>query len=216
METYYYKILSLRYPHALLVYVYPTKAAPLYTKPLVCPPPHTHAAGLRRLLDLACYKWERLWCSCVCCGRDRQTDRRTDTQSSSLRRPPCSTSPKASHNIISTNNTLNVPHTQYMHVKIIIFLHELHGSFCNCYSFSFCAFFCACLFCCNFLFTAKVHKLRNNNKVSSLTTEQYYWVWFSLDTKRQLQVVPTTIIRLLCTFSSLIFLLLHFITNAGI
>lgn len=179
METYYYKILSLRYPHALLVYVYPTKAAPLYTKPLVCPPPpHTRcraeaAAGLGMLQMGKIVMFLRVLRQRQ---TDRQTDGRTDTQSSSLRRPPCSTSPKASHNIISTNNTLNVPHTQYMHVKIIIFLHELHGSFCNCYSFSFCAFFFACLFCCNFLFTVKVHKLRNNNKVSSLTTEQYYWV----------------------------------------
>lgn len=141
METYHYKILSLRYPHALLVYVYPTKAAPLYTKPLVCPPPpHTHcraeaAAGLGMLQMGKIVMFLRVL-------RQRQTDRRTDTQSSLLRRPPCSTSPKASHNIISTNNTLNVPHTQYMHVKIIIFLHELHGSFCNSFIFLLCLLLC--------------------------------------------------------------------------
>lgn len=77
METYHYKILSLRYPHALLVYVYPTKAAPLYTKPLVCPPPpHTRcraeaAAGLGMLQMGKIVMFLRVL-------RQRQTDRQTD------------------------------------------------------------------------------------------------------------------------------------------
>lgn len=126
METYYNKVLSLRCPHAL-VYVYPTKAAPLYMKPLVCPPPplaHCRAEaaagpGMSQMGKIVMF---------LRVLRQRQTDRRTYSRCRWV--GLCSTPPKASHNIISTNNDNNAHRSSRSR------LCDSHGSSCRCYSLS--------------------------------------------------------------------------------